>query len=176
LRAVRHFTARLYIIKGSEHIMSSSQAAINGFVDIDTTLTLSWVLQPYTIVNAIQQPVSRDGDFWLCGIEMTSSQVEAPDLIRYNAMAGLRISDAHGYVLFSDFLNSNFFPPNNPFVINPSHLFRAGTHINVDLQEQSGVNNAVQIAFRGRYRYRMSDVMEQAAWVSKVKRYQGAMR
>lgn len=154
----------------SAYSLSKVPEFANETVDIDVSIPLNWILQPYTAVNAIQVPISRDGDFWLCGIRVTSTQMEAPDLVRYNALAGLRVADANGYALFGDFIQSSFFSLAE-FVVNPSHLFRAGTHINVDLQEQSGVVNIVQAVFRGRYRYRMSDVTKQAQWVSEVKRF-----
>lgn len=154
-----------------------------GFVDIDETLTFNIKLTPNQIITGLQQPISRDGDFWLCGIQMSCIEFQRPDLIEVAALAGLRISDDTGYQLMNDFINSNFFSPafgnSYPYVINPVHLFKAGTRINIDLQELSGpgteenpfLGNIVQVLFRGRYRYRLSDVQAQSALIAQTKRF-----
>lgn len=153
-----------------------------GFVDIDETLVFNYVLQPGQEANALQQPISGDGDYWLCGWQMTSVLFQRPDLVELAGNAGARLSDDTGYRLQSDYVNVAFLTPiagnSFPRVIRPAHLFKAGTRINIDLQELSNVTdtglpvpNVIQIAFRGRYRYRMSDVQLQSQLIAKSQRF-----
>jgi hypothetical protein len=164
-------------------VYSPSQA--KEFVDIDDTLTFNYVLAPGQVINALQQPVGGDGDFWLCGIQMTSVLRQRPDLIELAGNAGMRIADDTGYRLMSDFLNIAFLTPLNgnsyPWVIRPAHLFKAGTRISIDMQELSNViddvtgpvPNIIQIGFRGRYRYRVSDLKNQTALLRRIQKRQG---
>lgn len=159
-----------------------------GFVDIDDTLIFDYKLQPGQEANALQQPISGDGDFWLCGWQMTSVLFQRPDLVELAGNAGARLSDDTGYRLQSDYINIAFLTPLNgnsyPKVIRPAHLFKAGTRINIDLQELTNlidevsgpVPNVIQIAFRGRYRYRMSDVQLQAKLIAQSQRYRRGER
>ena len=134
----------------------------NQFIDIDQSLVFSWNLTANTIQNGLQQPIPRNGDFWLCAMSASCVQVESPDVIVKSSHCGIRISDDLGYKLFSDFLNIDYFTPaignSYPFAFNPIHMFKAGTRINIDLAELDDVNSIVQIKFRGRMRYRMSDI------------------
>ena|ERR1700689_492574 len=145
------------------------------FVDIDQPIVFNWILQPNSIINGLQQPIARDGDFRLCAIGATCVKAERPDLIVKASQCGIRITDDNGYKLFSDFIGIGFFTPvagnSYPFVINPAHLFVAGTRIVIDLQEQSDVTSIVQIKFYGRYRYRVSDIQAMRRQLIQDKRY-----
>jgi hypothetical protein len=156
-------------------LISTSPSISNEFVDIDQPLVFNWVLQPNNIINGLQQPIARDGDFWLCAMQATCVQAERPDLIVKASQCGIRITDDVGYKLFSDFINIGSFTPvagnSYPFVINPSHLLRAGTRLSIDLQELSGVTSIVQIKFAGRYRYRVSDIQAMRQQLLRDKRY-----
>lgn len=169
--------------------MMSVPALEAGFEDIDATLVFPYVLQPGQTANALQQPISGDGDFWLCGWQMTSVLFQRPDLIELAGNAGARLSDDAGYRLQSDFINVAFLTPLNgnsypARVIKPAHFFKAGTRINIDLQELTNltdeisgpVPNIIQIAFRGRYRYRMSDVQAQARLIAQTQRFKRGER
>jgi hypothetical protein len=75
----------------------------------------------------------------------------------------------------SDYINVNFMSEamgnSYPFVISPSHWFKSGTSIVIDLQElsnQANTPNIIQIAFRGRYRYRLSTIQSQAAMLRQA--------
>ena len=137
-------------------------AMVGEFFDCDATLVFNWTLEPLQTQIALQQPISSEGDFYLCGIQATSVTYQRPDLIQLAATFQLRVSDDLGYKLMSDYIPSQFFSPTfgnpYPYVIRPSHLFKAGTRVSIDIQETSNVTNVIQIAFRGRYRYRLSDV------------------
>jgi hypothetical protein len=132
------------------------------FYDCDATLVFNYVLQPNQTVNNLMQPIDSNGDFWLCGVQASSAEFDRPDSVVLAANVGIRLSDDTGYKLFSNYVPVMFFTPaygnSWPFVVRPSHMFKAGTQIVIDLQELSGVTNVVQLAFRGRYRYRLSDV------------------
>lgn len=168
--------------------MMSTPALEAGFEDIDATLVFNYVLQPGQTANALQQPISGDGDFWLCGWQMTSVLFQRPDLVELAGNASARLSDDTGYRLQSDFVNIAFLTPLNgnsyPRVIRPAHLFKAGTRINIDLQELSNVidevsgpvPNVIQIAFRGRYRYRMADVQAAARLIAQTERFKRGER
>lgn len=158
-----------------------------GFVDIDATLVFNFVLQPGQVAYGLQQPISGDGDFWLCGMQALSTLSQRFDINYLSGNVGIRIADDTGYKLASDFIPINLLSPMSgnsyPWVIRPSHLFRAGTRINIDLQElsnasQSGVPipNIVQLAFRGRYRYKMSTIQEQQALIQRTQRFKRGER
>jgi hypothetical protein len=152
----------------NQRVMANpNPATVGGFVDCDTTLVFNYTLQPLQTLIALQQPISSEGDFYLCGIQASSIQYQRPDLIQLNALAAFRFSDDLGYKLSDDFIGVGFFSPafgnSYPYVVRPSHLFKAGTRINIDVQELSNTTNIIQIAFRGRYRYRVSDIQNLAA-------------
>ena len=144
-----------------------SPSLLNEFVDIDQTLVFNYQLQPGQTIAGLQQPISGDGDFHLCGMQVTSVLLQKPTLVELQGFVGVRIADDVGYKLMSGFISNKFMTPQQgnsyPYVIRPAHMFKAGTRINIDLQEQSNVTdpisgpvpNIVQILFRGRYRYRM---------------------
>ena len=148
---------------------------IHQYQDIDKTLVFDWQLQAGQTITGLQQPIDRDGDYWLCAIGMSSVYFQRPTLVEVAALAGLRISDDTGYKLMSDYINVNNIGPafgnSYPFVIKPAHLFKSGTKITIDLQEQSGVINVVQVTFYGRYRYRMADLQAQGALIKQAKRF-----
>ena len=132
------------------------------FYDCDATLVFNYVLAPYQTLTGLQQPVDSNGDFWLCGIQASCTEYDRVDLTLLSTQCGIRVSDDVGYKLMSDLIPIGFFTPiygnSYPYVVRLSHMFKMGTKIVIDLQEQSGVTAIVQIAFRGRYRYRMSDI------------------
>jgi hypothetical protein len=150
------------------------------FVDIDASLVFNYVLQPGTVQNGLQQPISADGDYYLCGMQMSSVLQQRPDLIQNAGNAAILISDDTGYRLFSDYVNVNFmsasFGNSYPFVISPTHVFKSGTKITIDLQELSNVANVpniIQVIFRGRYRYRVSDLQIQSAQIAQARKMRG---
>lgn len=164
-----------------------------GFVDVDSSLVFNWRLIPNPGGGAqpttgLQQPIPGDGDFYLCGIQMTSVIFQRPDLVEVAGDASLRISDDTGYRLMSDYIDIQAFTPatgnSYPYVIRPAHLFKAGTRINIDLQELSGpgteenpfLANIIQITFRGRFRYRLSDVQAQQALINQTRRFKRGER
>lgn len=150
------------------------------FVDIDASLVFNYVLQPGTVQNGLQQPISADGDYYCCAMQMSSVLQQRPDLIQNAGNCAIMISDDAGYRLFSDYINVNFFSASfgnsYPFVINPTHVFKAGTKITIDLQELSNVANTpniIQVTFRGRYRYRVADLQVQSAQISQARKMRG---
>lgn len=150
------------------------------FVDIDSTLVFPYVLQPGTVQNGLQQPISADGDYYLCGMQMSSVLQQRPDLVQNSGNAAIRISDDNGYRIMSDYINVAFlsasYGNSYPFVINPAHRFAAGTKITIDLQELSNVANEpniILVVFRGRYRYRLSDLQSQSSQLAQVRKMRG---
>jgi hypothetical protein len=150
----------------SRRVQSAVQAVApsveSEFFDCDATLLFNYVLQPNQTVNNLQQPIDSNGDFWLCGIQASGAEFQRVDLTSQASTFSLCVSDDVGYKLMSDYLPIGFFTPAYgnpwPYVVRRSHMFKAGTRITIDLQETSGFTTIVQIAFRGRYRYRLSDV------------------
>ena len=143
-------------------VQTLAPSVASEFFDCDATLLFNYVLQPNQTVNNLQQPIESNGDFWLCGIQASGANFQRVDLTSQASTFGLRISDDVGYKLMSDYIPIGFFTPaygnSWPYVVRPSHMFKAGTRISIDLQEQSGNTTIVQLAFRGRYRYRLADV------------------
>ena len=148
--------------------MTNSIIAPDLAVDVDAALVFNYKIASGATVNGLQQPIANDGDFFLCGIKATSGLFVRPDDTFLNSVVGLRFSDGTGYKLSSDFLNVYFFSPsygnNYHYPILPAHPFKAGTRINIDIQEltASGSPSIVQIVFVGRYRYRTAEIARQA--------------
>lgn len=67
----------------------------------------------------------------------------------------IRLGDATGYQFSSGLLLSGGIStdPSNPTVFSPQHPFPAGGRIVIDIQELSGLTNAIQIVFKGVKRY-----------------------
>jgi hypothetical protein len=155
--------------------LQAQPSLVNQFSDIDQPLVFNYTLQPNQVITGLQQPVSRDGDFYMCALNMSSVNMQRPDLIQLAANAGVRISDDTGYKLMSDYIQVGLIGPafgnSYPKGLNMTHLFKAGTKINIDLQELSGVTNIVQLIFYGRYRYRASDVQTQGRLLANAKKF-----
>jgi len=136
------------------------------FFDCDETLVFSYVLLPNQNITNLQQPISLMGDFYLCAIQATSHNFPSFGALGTSIDAGFRFTDSTGYRLLDGYAGVNFFAPSQgnsfPYSLNPQHRFAAGTYIGIDLQEQSNLVNTIQIAFKGRYRYRMADVIKAA--------------
>ena len=155
----------------------------HGFVDVDQTLVFNLILQSGQTVNALQLPISGDGDFYLCGMQASSFISVGFNSQQVIGNAGIRIADDLGYRLSDDFLDFSFMSSmrgnSYPWMIRPAHLFKAGTRINIDLTETTGLGvnsppytNTVQILFRGRYRYKLSDIIVQNKLIVNAKRFQ----
>lgn len=145
-----------------------TQQVAGMFYDCDDTLVFDYQILANAQVIGLQQPIASDADFYLCGVAASSVIIESSVTQEFNGNVGLRFTDSTGYRLMSDYVDLAFFNTSfgnpYPYVINPSHVFKAGTRINIDIQELSGGNagvsgsgfpSNVQIAFRGRYRYRL---------------------
>lgn len=130
----------------------------NQFVDCDVTLVYNYQIGAFATIVGLQQPISAEGDFYLCAIQASSVIQQRPDLQEYTGNVSIRIADDVGYRLMDDYITMNFLTEMGgnpwPFVIKPAHFFRAGTKIWIDMQENSGFLSNVQVSFRGRYRYR----------------------
>ena len=150
-----------------------SQALQNEFVDIDQTLIFNYKLPGGKTVNGLSQPISADGDYFLCGLQVVCAIFENPLVQTIQGEVGVRLADDSGYKLMNEYVTSLFMTPaagnSYPFIIRPQHKFLAGTRINIDLQEMSNLSdesgtslpNLVQIAFRGFYRYRTASLLKQ---------------
>jgi hypothetical protein len=135
-----------------------SNVKSNKFVDCDVTLVFNYQIGAYAQIVGLQQPISAEGDFYLCAMQASSVIQQRPDLQEYAGSVSIRIADDVGYRLMDDYITMNFLTEMAgnpwPFVIKPAHFFRAGTKIWIDMQENSGFLSNVQVSFRGRYRYR----------------------
>lgn len=127
------------------------------FVDCDTTLVFDYQVPAGETLVGLQQPISSEGDFFLCAIQASSVIQARPDLQLAAGNVGLRFADDTGYRLMDDYVNLYFFSEMQgnpwPYVVKPMHRFRAGTKILVDIEESTGFLSNVQVAFRGVYRY-----------------------
>jgi len=135
----------------------------NQYYDCDVTLTFDVQIQANAQLVGLQQPISSEGDFYLCAYGASSVIQQRPDLQELAGSVSIRLSDDTGYRLSDDYITMPFLTSiagnPYPFVVKTPHLFKAGTKIWIDMQETSGGDGGspsnVQIAFRGRYRYRM---------------------
>jgi len=130
----------------------------NEFVDVDTTLVFDYQIAASGVAVGLQQPISSEGDFYLCAMQASAVIQIRPDDQEDAGNVGIRIADDTGYRLMDDYVNLYFFSEMQgnpwPYVIKPMHLFKGGTKIIIDIQEYTGNLSNVQIGFRGLYRYR----------------------
>lgn len=69
----------------------------------------------------------------------------------------IRFTDGQGYYLSSGLINSSNLvaTPADPWIVFPETLYPAGGRISIDITDQSGSENTIQLLFRGVNRYRM---------------------
>ena len=134
-------------------------ALVHQFSDVDTTLVYDYQIQPNAQIVGLQQPISMEGDFYLCAWQASSVIQIRPDDQENAGNVSIRIADDTGYRLMDDYITMNYLTSISgnpwPFTLRRPHMFRAGTKIWIDIQELSGSLSNVQICFRGQYRYRM---------------------
>lgn len=70
----------------------------------------------------------------------------------------VRFTDGQGYYLSNVLINAYNLvgTPSDPFIFFPEVLYPAGGKIGIDLLEQSGSSNTIQLVFRGANRYRLT--------------------
>lgn len=68
----------------------------------------------------------------------------------------VRFADGQGYYLSNVLINAYNLvgTPSDPMIFMPPVLYPSGGRIGIDIQEQSGSTNVVEIVFRGVNRYR----------------------
>ena len=95
-----------------------------------------------------QQPVTIDTD---------SDFVLRCVAAQYTGPFAFRLIDASGSYLSDNYIGSFVFNGNSglsaPWTVWPDMFFPAGSQIKIDITDQSGANNPIQIVFRGVKRY-----------------------
>jgi len=104
-------------------------------------LTANQLLQNQTVA------IQTDADFMLF----------AWYLSQYTGAFQIQLQDDVGYQLQSGFLNSGAISQTSadPTVFSPSHPFRAGGKIVIQINDLSGASNSLQIAFVGEKMFRV---------------------
>jgi hypothetical protein len=133
-------------------------AFLHQFSDVHETLVFDYQIQPNAQIVGLQQPISMEGDFYLFAWQASSVIQLRPDNQEDAGNVSVRLADDTGYRLSNDYIGMNFLTSISgnpwPFVLRTPHMFRAGTKIWIDMQENSGYLSNVQVAFLGQYRFR----------------------
>lgn len=131
-----------------------------GIPDLDTS---QYTYRPHTFVFIYEgigvnatvvgqfQVFDNDSDFFWRGITTTATNNGGT-----NAMVAMRFTDPNGVYMSDDFVSDfgqSAFYINEPFPLVPAVYCPSGSRILIDLQDQSGLGNDVQINFVGVKRY-----------------------
>lgn len=116
------------------------------YVDNDFSPVFNIVLAGNQEILNAQQPLDNDADFIWRGITISST-----------GTFGVRFNDGQGYFLSDTYIGSFAFlaitGQASPYVIFPSMYFVSGSRIGIDVIDQSGSTNTMQMVFRGCKRY-----------------------
>lgn len=119
-----------------------------------------YVDQAYSYVKSITIPASdqllnqvvsldRDADFLLSGVMITSAT---------SPLAQIQFADSQGQLMSNDYIGLGAFLQGGlpvPYAIVPWRIFPAGGRILINAQDLSGVDNTVQLVFKGIKRFRL---------------------
>lgn len=153
--------ARYRVTKGSHKPMETlinpfappaynglNPAAPEGYVDVDFEYVFDIVLTGNQNLPNQVQPTLNDSDFAWRAVIINSN----------TGAFSVRFSDSQGYQLSSGYVLSANLQGDaaSPYPIFPEIIIPAGGKIGLDLIENSGLTNTIEIGFRGVRRYRVA--------------------
>lgn len=116
------------------------------FVDAPYTYVFNYTVPADETVTNLLVSLDRDADFILLAVQI---------IFYTSASLAVQFSDNQGQNLSNDLINVAAFGQ-GPFAFVPGRIFAAGGKIGIVLQDSSGSDNSIQIAFRGIKRYRLN--------------------
>lgn len=129
-----------------------NDASPENYLDVDFSQVYDVTLTASEIRPNDFSALSNDADFaW-----------RAIVIQRADGVFSVRLYDSQGYALSSGYIASANLQgdPSSPWPVFPEIIIPAGGRIGIDIRDDSGAQNVVQLVFRGVKRYRLSAVRQ----------------